>query len=1071
MPEHFSPISASSLLKIMMHNEKQHHIFGIPTKAFYKPSGFSFPWNKNEMHTPIGVAAGPHTQLAQNIISAWLCGARFIELKTVQTLDELKIPRPCIDAPDEGYNCEWSQELRIPQSFQEYLKAWVLIHVLAHKFGYSVHGTVFNMSIGYNLEGIKKENVQWFLEKMKHCPDELNAVVQELLPIYPALKDISISSCLSDSVTLSTMHGCPPDEIEKIGMYLIKEKKLNTIIKLNPTLLGPERMRGIIAELGHTTHIPDEAFNHDLKFEDAKSIITNLRKAAAEENLFFGVKLTNTLECENKRKILPEEIVYMSGRILHPLSVAVAKLIRENFGNQLPLSFSAGGDCFNINDLLSCGLFPVTVCTDLLRPGGYSRMKQYTEEIENALKQYSASNLNDFVKMKAGNSGYSEALEINLDNYSYDTINGDDYRKSIFREPPPKSKRTLPQFDCIKAPCMEGCPANQDIPEYLHFASLEQWDEAMRVIFVKNPFPNVLGKVCDHECQTRCTRSWYDNAILIRDVKRVIAEKNFTPASSENNNNKIKVAVIGAGPAGLACSYFLKVAGFSVDIFEQQTDAGGMAARVIPQFRLDKESLLKDIQHIVSSGVNIEYNKTIDQKEFEELRNKYNYIFVATGTPQAKQLTIPGAEHKDVTDALSFLAEVKKNSFSSKPKNIVILGGGNSAVDAARTAKRLADGNVTLAYRRSRTEMPALQEEIEEMILEGITLLEMTSPLEVKIENNFISSLLCIKNELGQPDASGRRAPVSVKGSEFSIPCDMVIHALGQESAASFVTPALTENNFISTKDPHIFIGGDLSRGPANIVKAVADGRAVAEAILQKEAGELNIGKLISKKHHDIDELMLKRAKRIKRAVPQFQDTSHTKSFSLATKTLTDEQAVYEAARCLHCDELCNICVTVCPNRANISYTIQPQLFPDYEVVNGIIETKGYLEFLQSTQVLNLADSCNECGNCVTFCPTSGKPWQDKPRLFLSKPAFDKFDNGFCFENVNGARTLFFKNEIASGSMQLDVHGYYRIHTPGISITLEKKTKEIILFETKETNVNLSFIPACILLFENVELY
>ena len=172
-----------------------------------------------ELETPIGVAAGPHSQLAVNIIAAWLCGARYIELKTIQTLDELEVSKPCIDMQDEGYNCEWSQELKVEQSFNEYLNAWIIIHILRRELGFEGPvGTLFNMSAGYNLEGMLNANVQWFFDKMMDCSTELSAAKNSVRRIYPEIDKIEISSCISDHITLSTMHGCPPDEIGKIGV-------------------------------------------------------------------------------------------------------------------------------------------------------------------------------------------------------------------------------------------------------------------------------------------------------------------------------------------------------------------------------------------------------------------------------------------------------------------------------------------------------------------------------------------------------------------------------------------------------------------------------------------------------------------------------------------------------------------------------------------------------------------------------------------------------------------------------------------------------------------------------------
>ena len=244
MSDKFYRIPIERLFKWIINEEASGKIFGLYKKNLFTPDK-SDPFRMNRygrfLETPIGVAAGPQTQLAHNIIASWLCGARYIELKTVQTLDEIEVTKPCIDMEDEGYNCEWSQELKVHDSFDEYLNAWIVIHVLKHKFGWDTKepGFIFNMSVGYDLEGILKPNVQWFFDKMHNCKDELEEKIEKLLPLYPDIKTINIPYHISDNITLSTMHGCPPDEIEKLGRYLIEERKLQTTIKLNPTLIRP----------------------------------------------------------------------------------------------------------------------------------------------------------------------------------------------------------------------------------------------------------------------------------------------------------------------------------------------------------------------------------------------------------------------------------------------------------------------------------------------------------------------------------------------------------------------------------------------------------------------------------------------------------------------------------------------------------------------------------------------------------------------------------------------------------------------------------------------------------------
>ena len=218
MSDKFYPVSIKQLLQLIFKEyNKSQTIFGIPEELFFNPNKnnlFKLEQFNKEINSPLGVAAGPHSQMAQNIIGAWIIGARYIELKTIQTLDELEVAKPCIDMQDEGYNCEWSQELKIKESFNEYLNAWILIHILNHKFGWNKNiGTIFNMSVGYNLEGILQDNVQWFFNKMNDCRTELTEKFNEIREFYPEIDSIEIPAQISDNITLSTMHGCPANEI------------------------------------------------------------------------------------------------------------------------------------------------------------------------------------------------------------------------------------------------------------------------------------------------------------------------------------------------------------------------------------------------------------------------------------------------------------------------------------------------------------------------------------------------------------------------------------------------------------------------------------------------------------------------------------------------------------------------------------------------------------------------------------------------------------------------------------------------------------------------------------------
>jgi putative selenate reductase len=996
----FSPIPITTLFKLIdSEYDTRNEIFGIPEKLFFNPEnhkGISMEIFGQHLNTPLGVAAGPHTQMAQNIISAWLCGASYIELKTVQTLDELEISKPCIDMQDEGYNCEWSQELRIHQSFEEYLKAWILIHLLQYKLGrgkQEKRGFVFNMSIGYNFEGIQHENVQWFLKNMLDSGVAKHAMLQELLPLYPELANIEIPGCISNNITLSTMHGCPPDEIEKIGHYLLKEKKLHTLVKLNPTLLGKDELRDILNnKLNFKNHIPDIAFEHDLKYSDALGIIKRLQQTADAEGLFFGVKLTNTLESTNHKNVLPanEQMMYMSGRALHPISVNVVRKLQNEFNGKLNVSFSAGADCFNINDLIDCGLKPVTVCSDILKPGGYGRLAQYVEELSG--------------KGETGTKSHLEKLNV----YADEVVLNEDYKRDPFVSKSIKTSRSLGYFDCIHAPCVDECPTNQDIPEYLFHTSQGDFQKAFDVIMVKNPFPNVLGVACDHLCQTKCTRINYEQALKIKEVKRFVAEKVFETDISILPSNSKKIAIIGAGPSGLSCAYFLRMGGFEVEIFETKSIPGGMVSEAIPEFRLKMESLRKDIERIEKLGVKIQYNSKIDSQGFAQLRSAYHFVYIAAGAQRFKTLQMEGENAAGILNAFDFLKNTKLGNAADLGNNIIVIGGGNTAMDVARTAKRTAlpGSSVKVIYRRTRNEMPADVDEIKALLTEGIELHELLAPEKLVLNGNRISSIVCAKMELVKSSTDSRPTPVKIEDEFVEFEVDSLIPALGQEIDIDFITSSelKTAKGSYETLVPGVFVGGDALRGAATIVKAVGDGRKAAIQIAAKAGIALPSERLSSDKNMSHSDFITRKSKRVKIDAeisgehPQF----------------TAGLAIQEASRCLQCGDVCSVCVTVCPNRANHYYLAQAAEVPIWKVEfsggKPTFEIESHLKVEQKYQVLNVSDFCNECGNCTTFCPTKGSPFTDKPRFCLTEKSFNQTENGF-FLNTDGAnKTLLHRN-------------------------------------------------------------
>jgi len=1025
--------SLSTHLKWIFGDLERGEIYGIPESLFFRPkAGDPFRMTRygKLMETPIGVAAGPQTQLVQNIVAAWLTGSRYLELKTIQVLDELEVTKPCIDMADEGYNCEWSQELKLDQSFNEYLNAFIILYILKDKLSIGAPGEpgfIFNMSAGYNLEGIQSPSVQRFFDRMTDCSADLAAKIEEAAKFYPRVRELNIPSKISDNLTVSTMHGCPPEEVEKIGSYFINERGFHTTIKLNPTLIGPDDLRSILnGKLGYQTWVPDEAFGHDLKYPDGVKLIGNLSRQAKEKGVCFSLKLTNTLETQNQRQNLPknEPMVYMSGRSLHAVSVNLAAKVQKEFDGQIDISFSAGADYQNLPSLIACGLKPVTVSSDALRPGGYGRMSQYLETLGQAMTAAKAANIEAYIENKsAGQKGQAAALS-NLTAYAAEVLENPRYKKETYvYKNGVKTKRALPRFNCAAAPCMETCPASQDIPRYLNFTARGEYDKAYQTIVATNPFPNVQGAVCDHQCQFKCTRLNYDTPLKIREIKRFIAERHPNGAGAKAGPaNGLSVAIIGAGPGGLSAAHYLAILGFKVEMFEAKPLAGGMAADAIPSFRLSDAALKKDIDSILALGVKLNLNHRVEAAELKTLREKFDYVYLAIGAQANSRLNIEGEDAAGVMNQLTFLSQVRRGQDSGLGKKVIVLGAGNSAMDVARAARRLGS-EVTIVYRRTRREMPADPDEIREALEEGVKLIELAAPEKVVVKGGQAVGLLAAKMKLGEPDASGRAKPIKIEGSEFEIEADTIIAAIGQDLRLD----AWPENKLDmnpqtgATQLAGVYTGGDAGRGASSLIQAIADGRRVAEAISQAAKKEAKLPKAPAD-DRILDAATIRHRQARRGCGPE---VAHKKpearlNFDLYTETFSEAQAKEEAARCLQCDQVCNICTTVCPNRANLALTGKKLVQPiqTAAAVGGQVQikTEGQLNVDQAFQVVNLADFCNECGNCAAFCPTSGAPYQDKFRVHLSKESFDHNPDGFYFDS---AALLIIKRSGAEATLKI----------------------------------------------------
>jgi putative selenate reductase len=356
--------------------------------------------------TPFGPAAGPQTQLAQNIVLSWLVGGRVMELKTVQVKDDLVIPRPCIDMQTVGFNVEWSQELSLEQSLEEYVKASMLVEMLKASGlapGASAPGfgdTVFDMSVGYDLAGIRSERVRAFMAGLMDARPVVERLRAQIPAAFAHLRDLPFTTRVSDTLTLSTFHGCPPDEIEQIAAFLLREVGLHVSVKLNPTLVGAEGIATILhGRLGYRdVVVPDGAFDRDTKWEHVVDFIPRLGALAASLGKGFGVKFTNTLLVRNHRSFFPpaEKDMYLSGPPLHVLAIDLVRRFRRAFGDRYPVSFSGGVDAQNFSDCVALGLRPITVSSDLLRAGGYGRARNYFAELSRRMDAVGAKDVETF---------------------------------------------------------------------------------------------------------------------------------------------------------------------------------------------------------------------------------------------------------------------------------------------------------------------------------------------------------------------------------------------------------------------------------------------------------------------------------------------------------------------------------------------------------------------------------------------------------------------------------------------------------------------------------------------------
>jgi len=525
------------------------------------------------------------------------------------------------------------------------------------------------------------------------------------------------------------------------------------------------------------------------------------------------------------------------------------------------------------------------------------------------------------------------------------------------------------------SPCKAQCPAHIDVQGYVNLAAKGKFEEALALIKKSSPFPSICGRVCHHPCETQCSRGDIDQSVGIHGIERFIADldlkadKRYMPRIKDKKEDK--VAVVGSGPAGLTCAYYLAIKGYRVSVFEKAAKPGGMLTTGIPSYRLPADIVEAEIQHIRDMGVTIKTSVEIGTDlTVAQLRQEgYKAIFVAVGTQECVQLGIEGEDLQGVYPALEYLGQVNRGEEVSLGKNVAVIGGGNAAMDAVRSARRLGTKNAFIIYRRGPEEMPANAEEIEECREEGIPIKTLTQPVRFIGKNGKVTAVECIKMKLGEPDQSGRRAPEPVTGSEFTIEIDNAISALGQEADWSCLTDecACTLSDWgtmnvdpltLQSDDPDIFAGGDAVRGPQSIIEAIADGKQAAISIdLFIKGRDLKLGRGEELKtitnpqkevYNKIDPVQM----------PRLNAQERVNNFDEVQQGLTEEMVIQEAKRCINCG---SCCVQACPHSV---------MQFNHEIIKAVkcdlcIEKRGR----------------NEAPACSLVCPTHCIVWGDPEKF------------------------------------------------------------------------------------------
>jgi len=513
-----------------------------------------------------------------------------------------------------------------------------------------------------------------------------------------------------------------------------------------------------------------------------------------------------------------------------------------------------------------------------------------------------------------------------------------------------------PSYVRLQAPCSKGCPLGQDISSYLTSLADGKPEEAWKKILEANPFPAVCGRVCHHPCETECNRKEYDQPLAIQALERFLGDWGMKRGGGDNpkaEGKGRKVAIVGGGPAGLACAYFLAKRGYGTKVFEAMPQPGGMLRYGIPAYRLPRAILNREIDRIESLGVKIEPGKRLGRDFGLEDLKSYDAIFMATGAWAQNKTKIQGEDLGGIWPGLAFLGEMNSGKPLPLGRRVVVVGGGNTAIDSARLARRMG-GEVTILYRRVKDDLPAIPGEVEEAEKEGVKFLFQAVPTKVFGKGGKILTVECLKTRLGKTDPSGRRTPTAVKGSNFHLKADTLILAVGERADLSFLPENITtENGRIAvdswgkTNIPKVFAGGDAANGEGFVSSAIASGRKGAEAIdlfLRGENAKRNGEPLKTARFADINLDYFRPAARVQSS--SLSAAKRRKGFREVHQGLSAIKARQEAERCFSCGNCiqCNVCLLVCPD---VAISFQEK---------------------ENNYAVDL-DHCKGCGICAVECP------------------------------------------------------------------------------------------------------